>query len=442
MYKIVYFDLSDGGSRIPLANGTETSIEHLLKLISEAYPEAYATHRLPLNLKQMHFEPKGHWRRVLNALSLGISGRLISEFEMKNLCRLIYDLPPWCKIAFCDIWNSVALMAYLAVGFRTHPDPRHLEDSNSVNDLVNFIAAWMRAEEAEISSFLCTHRGPTAPGGSWLAEQFEEDQAGKALRLQLALLANAPHLKRRSLLWKQQTDTVFASVNMFPELFLRYAEQGRVAEMLSKLAAQEKQMLSFMDAANPTRIDCRMERIDSCQVEVLRFMRHNFGPAWRTSDYSKCSVPSELMTIALDLALPEVERLMPFYRKGGGIALHDPHAWISRNEENCSDIRTRMTVRQTMRWFLANYAMHPTAKALYDSAFYYEWGRRCAHNSGKFAIGIDRDHSAFQVEAWKLGFRHEAGTTRPGSVLYARRVERPDRADPYLNGLSFRQFWR
>lgn len=442
MHPMVYFDLSVGGNRIPLANGAKTSVEQLLDLTRAAYPEECAQHQLPAALKTSHFEPRGRWQKVMNAVSLAVSGRLITPYEMKNLCRLMYDLPHECKKAFGDIWNSVGLMAYIAVGFRTHQESHHLEDSNRVTDVIKFLESFLREERIKLTSFLCTHRGPSVPGGSWLASHVPEGQVLRALRLQLALIANAPLSEQGTISWIQQTDTLFASVTMFPELFLRYADNGRVGEMLALLADQERQIHSLVESVSSSSSSCSLECLDPYTVEMIRFMRGSFGAGWRSTDFSKQASASPLVTLALESALPEVKRLMPYFARGTGLTVQDREMWIHRNVAECQDPELRCSVRQSMRWFLANQAMHPTAKAVYDTVLYYQWGARCALEKSHFAIGIDRDHSAFQCEAWNLGYRDALAEAEPGSILYARRVEKPDKSDPYLSGLSFRQFWR
>ncbi len=79
------------------------------------------------------------------------------------------------------------------------------------------------------------------------------------------------------------------------------------------------------------------------------------------------------------------------------------------------------------------------ARAFYECAFYYIWGCYCG-STKCFGIGLDRDHSEYQVESWKLGYEDECKDAL--SVLpYARRTETRHH-DGQLRGLSLRQFWR
>lgn len=85
--------------------------------------------------------------------------------------------------------------------------------------------------------------------------------------------------------------------------------------------------------------------------------------------------------------------------------------------------------------------MHPTAKALYETAFYYLWGQRSAKQKVEMAIGIDRDHNHFQHVAWGYGYHADAKKREAATLLYARRAPEKDRGSA-LSDYRLRQFWR
>jgi len=455
MHSIVYFDLSPKKSRMGFKNGVRIDLEDIISRVIQSYPDVFALQDLPTILGRTTFEPTRQWQDVLQAVLLAITGLKASIDELRVMRSLLYTLPSEYKRSFTDPWQSIGLIAYLLIGFRMHIVDRHKEDSNSVNDLARFISLLRSSSEAHVSSFLCSHRGKSIPGGSWLAdvEEVPREKIHRAISLQLALLANASHLKERSISWVQQGPSPFASSTIFPELFLRYAEQGLVPDMLLTLAKQERFIQQEIEAGNPTSIRVNLISIDPFLVSVLRFMRGTFGRKWRTTDFLVSRSPRMgIVDIALTSALPEVMRLMPFYANSKTKQrIADEDRYLQRNLDRAVDLpeshlmsrdKIRSFTKQTIRLFALNQGMHPSAKAVYETVFYYLWGRRCAQKSGSFAIGLDRDHSRFQQEAWELGYEEGREERCRGVVLYARRVERVSDHGSMLNDLSFRQFWR
>lgn len=100
-------------------------------------------------------------------------------------------------------------------------------------------------------------------------------------------------------------------------------------------------------------------------------------------------------------------------------------------------------VTQVIEWFMRQHSMTISAKAVYETTFYYLWGRYCGMYPGAFAIGFDRDHDRFQHFAWHWGC---LSAVSPESLqqtvpLYARRNPGGRERGALVN-LSFRQFWR
>lgn len=451
MHPIVYFDLSADGTRIPLESGTHTSIEQLMVMASQAYREELGAPNFSYDLRTQRFEPTGHWQKVVRALVLAITGKRASIHDMRLMRRLMYELPTWFKRSFSDVWYSVGLVTYLLVGFRMHAGSYHKEDSNTVRDMVCFLSSLLQAKDAHFSSFLCSHRGPSIPGGSWLSESIPIDDMRRALHLERAILENMPHLEQRTVTWMQQSASPFASGSLFPELFLRYAEAGTVSRIMAILLEQERQVTDALRDYSGSTV-AKLEPIDEFLHSVRGFMRRNYGVGWEKVDFGKNGASSDpLWRIAMEDAFPEVRRLMPYFAGGEKFAIGNPDAWIGKNMRNvactaaefCLDAeRLGRFTRATMRWFLAIQSMHPTAKAMYETAFYYLWGVQCGRVRDSFAIGLDRDHSKHQRDAWMLGFQSASGTATDGPMLYARREERSKEVDPLLKSISFRQFWR
>lgn len=452
MYSIVYYDLSGCPQRLPFKNGSKVDVSDLLTATANVYPEIFNKCGLPISPPAFRtFEPTREWQRIIQALSLSVCGRVPSTHDMEIARRLLYSLPNQYKRLHENPWDAVGLLVYLFIGFRFHPHFSHQEDVNRLDSAISFLRHLYSGSDAQLDSILCSHRGRSVPGGSWLAEEIPSEMALKSLGLQLALLMNVKTLTRRSINWMQQGPGVYASTTVFPELFMRYLMNGTVPHMLIVLANQFVQVRKLLAENSSHDVPCALVDLDRHTHETLLFMKEHFGVHWRGVDYRDgCFYGDHLVDIAITLALPEIRRLMPFYSdnfRGVGIA-QDQHmrqniarATQLASEQDALVSNLSSLTRRTIKWFLANRTMHATAKAMYETVFYYLWGKRCGETAGSFAVGLDRDHSEYQVEAWQLGYREASCKDSDGPLLYARRVENP-RDDGYLHSVSFRQFWR
>jgi hypothetical protein len=84
--------------------------------------------------------------------------------------------------------------------------------------------------------------------------------------------------------------------------------------------------------------------------------------------------------------------------------------------------------------------MTSPSKAVLETLFYYEWGKKVRQN-GQFAIGLDRDHELFQTLAFSYGHGIDYALNHHAPLLYARR-NNTNRESGILHQTSFRQFWR
>lgn len=192
----------------------------------------------------------------------------------------------------------------------------------------------------------------------------------------------------------------------------------------------------------------RVQNLDTLSYRIERYIRSRFGEEWRAIDFTDYRFENDpLIEIAINMTLPDVERMMPFFsndfqrafiaRKDDLIEMN----CVSAYQEGGPDLAERVT--RSIEWFMRQHGMTISAKAVYETVFYYLWGAYCTRLGNVYAMGLDRDHARFQNFAWKLGATEgNRGEQQHQSVpLYLRR--NPDgRERGTLADLSFRQFWR
>jgi hypothetical protein len=347
------------------------------------------------------------------------------------------------------------LLPYILVGMKTHIDGSFQEGSNRAEDIAAFLVNLLNLSDVQIESYLCAHRGHSAGGLHVLLTSTHEVKIRKAINLQLGILANVQNLKHRKILWYQQGPTAKASSNMFPEMFLEYLHSGKIPDMLSLLEEHFKEVdLLLVDSSTDTGIDAHLCNLDVHTAHVYRYLGENYGTDWRLNDYGSIDVSRKdvLAEIALDSTLPEVRRFMPFFDKPNKLKVEGRQELMSKNmararmlDSGNQENLARRTA-SAIDWFFYDQTMHISAKALYETVFFYLWGFETATHKERCPIGVSRDHAEFQHDAWALGYldacKNELdGLVSANSVLYMRRTTK-EKIGGALKDTSFRQFWR
>jgi hypothetical protein len=300
-----------------------------------------------------------------------------------------------------------------------------------------------------MTSVLCAHRDPKTGEELNLLQSFiPQWKVHRAAALALALIHNVRKDTRGTLLFFQQPVSQAASSSVFPEVTVEYLERGLCVEMLERLRYQYRLVSNALASMSAPRSRCRLASLDTLTRRIHAFLAARYGENWRDIEYTELRYPDDpLVEIALNMTLPDVERMMPFFADAfqqGVFARKDE--LVAKNcayAREHSEPATVDTVASVIEWFVRHNRMTLTAKAMYETAFYYLWGwysGRC----GGFGIGFDRDHDRFQHFAWHRGAldaRLASDATQQCVPLYARR--HPDGYEAgTLVDLSFRQFWR
>lgn len=451
MKNLVYYNVSHGQSPVRIPDGNQCDVFDLVASCLHQKELPNHLRQTLASFKKGDIDPFGvekssKWESLMTAVIYCLSGKLPLRHEVLRGRQIIMALP--AKLRTRDVVDKIAftLLPYILIGFKSHLEERFQSDSNIVGDVVSFITRLSEIEDPLALSFLCAHRGRSVEERHVLIDSVQIPKALVTLNVIKGILANNPWSKSGHIRWYQQGPTEWACLNMFPEMFLRYLVQGKVSHLLTLLGRHFTDIQEMMGDIDPNGIKTELVEMDPLTSEVLNFLRRKYGDEWRSTDYSRVSVKKDpLVEIALDVALPSVARQMPFYS-----AKHSHREYLNRKEsliiQNIDDspgltqVRASL-IRCTIERFFETQIMHPTAKALYETSFYYVWGKRSAQSRREVPIGIDRDHGWFQYLAWKEGYRE--GTTEAQNVplLYARRTAE-DCVGDALKDYSLRQFWR
>lgn len=452
MKTLIFFDVSINPSQGYIDDGEFISIEDLIRIKSVNNHVIFQENGLVSSLEQcdiLGIKKPSYWEKVMKTIIYCISGQIASRQEIVRGRQIIINLPRYFKKKYLDEQFVFCFLPYILIGFKTHLGDIFQSDSNKLDDMCKFIIHLFEQDSAEITSYLCAHRGFAPKGSHVLIDSIRKDRVKRTLNLQKGILANVPSLKHRKICWYQQFSTAMASSNMFPEMFIQYLESGRVPELLLIL---EKQVTELKKCLKDTTglFDIKLLNLDSVTSKTCSFLDSRYGTDWRTAKFTKETYDgSSLIKIALEQVTPEIKRLTPFY--GDSLSenfLLTRQEHLKNNLKKAEELEKSgsyygITLRtlKAIDWFYYNQVMHISAKALYEAAFFYIWGKNAGLNFNRISIGIDRDHSEYQNSAWEIGYQDENQEKMPAMIIYARRVEGEIPGNS-LEKISFRQFWR
>lgn len=453
MRSIVYYNLSHDASKVAnIANGASLDVAELIAAnlrvdsLSETVRQLMASVKFD-GIDPLGVEKSGRWENLMSVIIYCLCGKLPLRQEVLRGRQIMMALPKHLRVKEEAEKIAFSLLPYILVGFKTHIEDQFQADSNIVADVALFIEHLYDDLDPVATSFLCAHRGKSATEKHILIDSVQIQKAQVALNMIKGVLANDPWAKTRSIRWYQQGPTEWASLNMFPEMFLKYLTSGRISHLLTLLGRHFSKLEDMMRMAEPNQIQTTLFELDPVTLEVLSFLAERYGASWRSTDFSSARVAKdELVSLALDVTLSEVVRQMPFYSSvhTGQEYVDKKASLIAKNIELSQDSSSEQAdlVRRVVERFFQAQVMHPTAKAVYETAFYYLWGKRSVARKGELAMGIDRDHHNFQYTAWKQGYCDGREMDAPSiPLLYARRTAE-DSEGPALKDYCIRQFWR
>lgn len=438
MYKIVYYDVSSNQTNSSM-DGTKIDIFDLIKIFKNN-PETPDSIRELMESLKFDLDPRGieksqRWEKMMTVIIYCLSGKIPLRSEVLLGRQIILALPRYLREMENIKKISFSVLPYILIGFKSHIENEFHHDSNKIKDVANFISRLHESNNPRALSFLCAHRESGSIEKLILVNSIHKVKTGKALNLIKGILANT-QAKSRTIHWYQQGGTKQACMNMFPEMFIKYMEGGKMLDLIKLLDSHFNEISSLISQNDQNFQEIKLFGLDSVINEVTNFICNNYCKNWQNTDFSKFK-KDELVSLALDVTLPHIIRLMPFY--SSHILIHQDYldkkeSYIQKNVSGTNSF----LIKKVIERFFESQMMHPTAKAMYETTFYYLWGKHCAENNDFFSIGIDRDHDNFQYLAWRKGFL-EIVENEAVPLIYGRRTKENGLT---LSSYNLRQFWR
>lgn len=442
MEGINFYDISIN-QKLSSLSGEELEIDDLLKRKRLEDPTLYELNGLLEDVRSLDFDPLGikkplRWEQAMATMIYAISDQIPNREEVKKGRQIIERLPKNIKK---DINKQFVLgfLPYLLTGFNFHLNKNFVADSNFINNGVAFITKVYQKPFVHAQSLLCAHRESRKIKELSLRDHVHETKMVRALNLEQGLLANAG-VETQIIDWYQQTATPRASSNMFPEIFIHYLKTGRIIELVKTLNLHEVEMKMLMENSSSRVVGANLIPLDTFTSQVEKFLESRYGSNWGQMQ----SIPNEddlLSKIASKIAMPVVERLMPFYGNSKK-EIDELQKYLKVNLQGIEDTNDEEIVSSIFKWFVDSQQMTKFGKALYETTFYYLWGSVSAEKD-TVGIGIDRDHENYQYRAYKEGYAGNASNRDLCSapIIYARRVD-TENSKGILRDFSIRQFWR
>ena len=434
-----FYDLSIDQKLADLS-GREVTPNEIVKLRQSKDTIKFDNAGFVDDIEHYDFDPKGikntsKWEKVTSTMIYTVSGQIPDREEVKRGRQLIERMPKQLK-GYVDSSFIINFLPYLLSGFNFQLTDNFIDEANILKDGVNFINDIYQRQNIYSSSLLCAHRESGQIAKMSLVENIHTVKAKRALNLQLGLVLNSKteHIK---LDWYQQTSTARLSSNMFPEIFINYLKEGNLLNLIKVIHSHERQMLDILEPNNTKSIDINLVLLDKLSSDVEAFIEDRFGSGWFNLTGTENN-PDCIFKLARDYTLPHIKRLMPFYNLPKD-KMEDLEKYRKTNIDKTDDVNEKELINSTINWFIDHQKMSGFGKALYETSMYYYWGMM-SHKQSKVGIGMDRDYSDYQYNAFKLGYL-DGDSNNSVPLLYARRTKN-EISQKMLKYLSFRQFWR
>jgi hypothetical protein len=385
-----------------------------------------------------------NWGRYFATAVQLFTGHCPSKEEIQIAKGFVMGFSHEEKVRLVNKQFILCFLPYLFIGLKMHQENRFRDDSNSIEDVRNFVLSLWSQQRVLMSTFLCSHRDPkTGSELNLLQTNIPDWKVRRSISMLLGILNNCQTLVRGRLAVIQQGPSANATSTVFPEITVAYIEKGNLQELLATINWQYEYVRKLLGSINGGKVSLGLYSTDCMNRRLEELMSTRFGGQWRTKDFlSFAELPDPLVRIGVDHVLPSIRRLISFFEGDTQSRFHSQLEDLVLLNRTGDGEQANMA-ESIIREFARNYTMNLGAKAVHEAGFYYLWGRYCGMTNAAFAIGLDRDHDVYQYLAWSLGAASVQGSVPKGQqrLLSARRNPKGLKHG-ILTDLSFRQFWR
>lgn len=427
MEPIVYFDIRNT-SAPHSKSGVSMTIKRLIeqcwlndpntaKLCKALKPEEIVDSRSILA------KDKSFWVRAIRTFVLSISGKIISLVDV----YMYQDLLTLLRSKFnyeCDSFPKLLAFSYLICGFDIKRSNWSEGGVNSYADFISFLKTIsVREDKLKIYSFMCPHREADNVAINTIVDKVKTESFLRLVNVIKGYIYNY-YPKRREIDWTIYHMTGHKSElpALFPNIIKNYLDNYSINKLINRLEFNYQQVKEVSAKLSNKRSNIHLEPLQKYINMVEQQCLAKYGENWsQITDVSK--ITDQIISLATNLTRRDVERYMPEFEKTDFI-----------------EALNKYSFNPIIKYYLqfGKFSLH--GKALFETMFYYLWGRICK-STGGIGIGIDRDHDLFQTQAFNLGYNDLLDYANGASLLYMRRSAR-ENGLTNLKSISLRQFWR
>jgi len=369
------------------------------------------------------------WLQLQMVLVWSLTGMLADKETMYPYRDIYQSLLK--KYNLESTFTLSVLFAYLIAGFRVKRNGWSCEDKNNVDDFKHFCSQLLDPSMSTLdaTTFMCAHREADEEDPNKLVKKLKTVSFVRAINVIKGLVHNTPHTNVQLTIY-HLNENKYSLLAIFPNIIFKYLETDGLGKLLQTLGEHYVQIEALATQLATDKLVITMVPTQQHITDTRRLCKELGGKDWRllTPHVAAQSLTnSHLHEITAEAAMEEVARYMPEY---SAVKIDSFASMYERHPQD----------EDTMKWYAEQERLSPYAKALYETLFYYNWGQKVASKHG-IAIGLDRDHSDFQIRAFHTGFNatYTFGSTAP--VAYLRRSER-EVGKTDIHSVSLRQFWR
>jgi hypothetical protein len=368
------------------------------------------------------------WVNLEIALVWALTGKLADKETIYPYRDVYRALLKTYKLQ--NTFRLSVLVAYLICAIRLKRNGWSTEDKNNVDDYKVFCEQLLDPDvpTVTVSAFMCAHREADEEDANKLVKKLKTESFVRIMNIFNSVAHNLTE-KTVNFTIFHLDDNRYSLLAIFPNIIFKYLESDGLGVLLRTLGEHYRTIEALTQELSTDRLKVTLKPTGEYIAATRKLCAEVGGENWRQltpAEAARTVTDSYLHEITEEAAMEEVRRYMPEY--GAVKANSVTTAYTHAGDENI------------MQWYAEQENLTPYAKALYETLFYFNWGKTTKEQDG-IAVGIDRDHSDFQVRAFHTGYNsdYQFGSCAP--VVYLRRSDR-ELGKTDIHSLSLRQFWR
>ncbi|MDY6788892.1 MAG: hypothetical protein SVV03_02915 [Candidatus Nanohaloarchaea archaeon] len=440
--ELKYYDITEAQEPL-FENGSSVSISELIEAAYQDDPEVFDEEGYFApdtdfdSIEPEPYQGRKEWKKMMETLIYSLSGQNPSDREENLALSATEELRQYYKET--ELYDDVTsrefmfgTLPYLFAGFGVKDQKWSRNDVNNKYSFLSFTDNLLRREELSSTSFLCAHKKQREEEKHSLTESIDTEGVGRTFNLLRGVFGNAG-VSHTEINLYQPGKSYEGIISIFPGIIVETSKREELNEIKRRLEVQMDQMEELCEEYSEDFIDFHVDDVDDHVSNVFEEAKRRWSSDYQTistEELEKISKEDNVAKIALDHTLPEIERLMPYYKEPGSM-----EPIIERDKlESIEDEE----IKKALGFYTG--PMSAAGKAALETLFYAVWGQNTKERD-EMTIGLERDHEDYQTIAFHIGYGGGYHMAHFGPQMYARRNNKTEIGGT-LHKTSFRQFWR